>query len=143
MNENTDTEALMARAEQAETYDEALGLVSEAIAAQLLEAMRAARVPKAEKAVEALRAAGLDALLVEAWANGKITYKMVDRHLNRLRKWITTRDRAEVAKQGILAFDGAAQRLALISGRNGPFAYPLRNNHARDSLITFARALHR
>lgn len=143
MNDETNTEALMVKAEKAETHDEALGLVSEAIAAQLLEAMRAARVPKAEKAVEALRAAGLDALLVEAWAKGKISYKMVDAHLNRLRKWITSRDRAEVVKQAILAFDGAAQRLALISGRSGPFSYPLRNNHARDSLITFARALHR
>ncbi len=143
MTTHMDTEAFMTKAEEAETYDEALSLVSEAIAAQLLEAMKAARVPKAEKAVESLRASGLDRLLVEAWARGKITYKMVDAHLNRLRGDIKTRDRAEVVKQGILAFDGAAQRLALVAGRNGPFAYPLRNNHARDSLITFARALHR
>jgi hypothetical protein len=143
VNATPDTDTLMAKAETAESYEEALSLVSEAIAAQLLEAMKAARVPKAEKAVEALQASGLDRLLVEAWARGKITYKMVDLHLNRLRKEINTRDKAEVVKQGILAFDGAAQRLALVAGRNGPFSYPLRNNHARDSLITFARALHR
>jgi hypothetical protein len=135
--------ALFQSAEEAATFDEALSLVAKAVTMQLLEAMKAARVPKAEKAVEALTASGLDRLLVEAWARGKITYKMVDAHLNRLRKWITTRDRAETVKQGILAFDGAAQRLALVAGRNGPFSYPTRNNHARDSLITFARALHR
>jgi hypothetical protein len=135
--------SLIESAEEADSFDEALALVAKAVTMQLLEAMKAARVPKAEKAVEALQAAGLDRLLVEAWARGKITYKMVDAHLNRLRREITTREKAETVKQGILAFDGAAQRLALVSGRNGPFSYPLRNNHARDSLITFARALHR
>lgn len=134
---------LMGSAEAADSFDEAMTLVAEAVTAQLIEAMKAAKVPKAEKAVEALKASGLDRLLVEAWIRGKITYRMVDAHLNRLRHEINTRERAELVKQGILAFDGAAQRLAMVSGRNGPFSYPLRNNHARDSLITFARALHR
>jgi hypothetical protein len=143
MNTTDPVSVLMEQAEAAESYDAALSLVSEAIAAQLLEAMKAAKVPKAEKAADALRESGMDRLLVEAWGRGRITYKMVDAHLNRLRRMIKTRDKAEVVKQGILAFDAAAQRLAMVSGRNGPFAYPLRNNHARDSLITFARALHR
>lgn len=143
MTAQNDPSALMQNAEAAESHDDALALVGEAILAQLLEAMKAARVPKAEKAVEALKVSGLDRLLIEAWSRGKITYRMVDAHLNRLRGEITSRERAEMIKQGILAFDGAAQRLAMVSGRNGPFSYPLRNNHARDSLITFARALHR
>ena len=46
-------------------------------------------------------------------------------------------------KNGILAFDDAAQRLAMVSGKAGPFQYPLLGNHARDALITFARSLHR
>jgi hypothetical protein len=135
---------LMQQAEAAPTWNEAQPLVSEAIVAQLLEAMKAWKVPKAEQAHESLRRSGLDQLLVEALLRGKLTYQASDRHLNRLRDAIRSRViSVNDIKNGILAFDGAAQRLAIVSGKNGPFSYITRGNHARDSLITFARSLHR
>ena len=135
---------LMAKAETAPTYDEALPFVAEAITAQLLHAMKSSKVPKADQEIEALRRSGLDRLLVESLVRGKLSYQSVDRHLNRFRQAIKTRDiSVNDMKSGILAFDGAAQRLALVSGKGGPFQYPIAGNHARDSLITFARSLHR
>lgn len=135
---------LMQQAEAAPTWDDAQPFVAEAIVSQLLEAMRAWKVPKAEQAHQALKVSGLDQLLVEALLRGKLTYQAADRHLNRLRDAIKARG-ISVAdiKNGIHAFDGAAQRLAIVSGKNGPFLYPLRGNHARDSLITFGSSLHR
>jgi len=135
---------LMQQAEGAASWDEAYPFVAEAIVAQLLEAMKTWRMTKAEQAHESLRKSGLDQLLVEALLRGKLTYQATDRHLNRMRDAIRSRSASpNDVKAGILAFDGAAQRLAVVSGKNGPFQYPLRGNHARDSLITFARSLHR
>jgi hypothetical protein len=135
---------LMQQAEAAPTWEQAQPFVAEAIIAQLLEAMKTWRMTKAEQAHEALRRSGLDQLLVEALLRGKLTYQAADRHLNRMRDGIRARKASpNDVKTGILAFDGAAQRLAVVSGKNGPFQYPLRGNHARDSLITFARSLHR
>lgn len=137
-------QGLMREAEAAPTYEKALPFVAEAITAQLLDAMRGAKVPKADQQVEALRRSGLDRLLVEALLRGKLTYQAADRHLNRMRDAIRARGvPVQDVKNGILAFDGAAQRLALVSGKGGPFQYPLHGNHARDSMITFASSLHR
>lgn len=144
-SDRTETvKVLMQHAETAPTWEDAFPFVAEAIIAQLLEAMRAWKVPKAEHAHEALKKSGLDQLLVEALMRGKLTYQASDRHLNRLRDAIKTRQiGVQDIKNGIHAFDGAAQRLAIVSGKNGPFLYPLRGNHARDSLITFGSSLHR
>ena len=142
---------LMRRATEAPTYDEAMPLVTEALTAKLLLVLKegritlkAKKVSKPEQCVSALKRSGLDTLLVEGFMSGRITYKLVDAHLTRMRDEIRARTRsADDIKFGILAFDGIAQRLSLVSGKKGAFKYPLRGNHARDSLITFARCLHR
>jgi hypothetical protein len=135
---------LMRQAEAAPTYEDALPFVAEAVTAQLLEAMKLSKMSKADQSVDALRRSGLDQLLVEALVRGRLTFQAADRHLNRMRDAIRTRRiPPQDIKNGILAFDGAAQRLALVSGKGGPFQYPLHGNHARDSLITFASSLHR
>lgn len=137
-------QALMLQAEAAPSWEAAQPFASEAITAQLLEAMKAWKVQKADQAHDALKRSGLDGLLVESLLRGKLTYQASDRHLNRLRDSIRSRAvSVNDIKNGILAFDAAAQRLAIVSGKNGPFQYATRVNHARDSLITFARSLHR
>lgn len=141
---NDAVRALIRQAESEPTYEDAMPLVAEAVAAQLLEAMRVSKMTKPDQGIEALRRAGLDHLLVEAMLRGRLTFQAADRHLNRMRDAIRSRQiPAQDVKNGILAFDGAAQRLALVSGKGGPFQYPLHGNHARDSLITFASSLHR
>ncbi len=118
--------------------------VAEAVALQLLDAMKSSRVPKADQQIDALKRSGLHELLVDTLMKGKLTFQAADKHLNRMRIAIKSRQIAvNDLKNGILAFDDAAQRLALVSGKGGPFQYPLQGNHARDSLITFARSLHR
>ena len=135
---------LMKKAEVAPTYEEALPFVSEAILTQLLDAMKMSKIPKADQEVDSLRRSGLDQLLVESLLRGRLSHQSTDRHLNRMRDAIRSRGIGVAdLKNGILAFDGAAQRLALVAGKGGPFQYPLQGNHARDSLITFARSLHR
>jgi hypothetical protein len=141
---NETVKGLMRRAEDAQSYEDALPFVAEAITAQLLEAMKTSKMPKADQQIDALKKSGLDQLLVEALLRGRLTYQAADRHLNRMRDSIRSRVvPVQDMKNGILAFDGAAQRLALVSGKGGPFQYPLHGNHARDSLITFASSLHR
>ncbi len=146
-----EVQRLLMDAEMAPSYDLALKRVTEAVLTQLLGAMKHARtrlrpkeIGKPDKYIEALSAIGLDQLLVEGWCRGKITYRQVDQHVNRLREAIQARTLTPSAiKLGILAFDGTAQRLASVSAEAGGFEYPLERNQARDSLVTFARALHR
>src|SRR5437016_5105416 len=90
-HESEAVRGLMKQAEAAPTYEEALPFVAEAITAQLLEAMKASKIPKAENAVEALKKSGLDKLLVEALLRGRLTFQAADRHLNRMREAIKAR----------------------------------------------------
>ena len=139
-----ETEALLKQAQVATEQDEAVRLAGEALSGELLVAMKAAGIPKSEKAVTALKTAGLDGLLALALANGRLKYNPVTKVLSRLRGALQDRSlSAEQIKDGILAFDSAAQRLAMVSGSAGGFAYPTKGNRARDSLMTFARSLHR
>lgn len=141
---NERVRGLLREAEAQATYEAALPLVGEALIAQLVDAMKASKMPKADQAIESLKRAGLDQLLVEAMLRGKLTLHAADRHLNRMRDGIKNRTiPVQDVKNGILAFDGAAQRLALVAGKGGTFQYPLLGNHPRDSLITFASSLHR
>ena len=139
-----ETEVALARARAASTRENAVRAAGEALSAELLDAMKAAGISKAEKSVNALRFAGLDTLLAEGLARGKVTYRMVAGDLDRLRKALVDRTlSANDIKLGILAFDESAQRLAMVAGKNGSFTYAHAGNRARDSLITFARSLHR
>ncbi|MCK6551773.1 hypothetical protein L6R52_38420 [Myxococcota bacterium] len=141
---NERVRGLLRDAEAAPTYETALPFVTEALVTQLLDAMKASKMPKADQAIESLKRSGLDQLLVEAMLRGKLTLQAADRHLNRMRDGIKNRSiPVQDVKLGILAFDGAAQRLALVAGKGGAFQYPLLGNHPRDSLITFASSLHR
>lgn len=140
----TETKALLEQAQQASTKEDALRLAGMAVSAELLEAMRAGRLSKPEKAINALKASGLDQLLVAALAEGRLRYPRVQDELARFRAALSDRSlSANEIKLGILAFDEAAQRLALVAGKKGAFSYPSTQNRARDSLITFARSLHR
>lgn len=142
--ETQESERLLDQAERSESLEEAEALITQAMNLQLVGALKAARVSKAQQAVEDLKEAGLDRLLLESWMEGKVSYKEVSGHIERLRKKMSTLEDAEIIKQGILTFDTAAQHLAMLQGPEGhQFEYPLKNNRARDSLTTFARALHR
>lgn len=128
----------------------ALALAGEAVLRQLESALvegkvrfRNRQIGDAKKALTYLRRSGLHFLLIEGFSEGQLSYAAVSRHLDRLGRWVRDRKRtAQEIKLGILAFDEVAQRLAIAGGVGGPFRYPLRDR-ARDSLITFARALHR
>ena len=139
-----ETQALLAQAQAAAEPKEALRLAGEAVSQELLRAMKAAGLPKSDKSVTALKVAGLDALLALALADGKLKYTPVTEVLSRLRNDLQNRSLTAVQiKEGILAFDAAAQRLSMVVGPDGSFEYPTKGNRARDSLITFARSLHR
>jgi len=139
-----DTESLLHQAQSASEPTEVLRLAGEAVSSELLVAMKAAGIPKSDKAVTALKTAGLDTLLAIALAHGRLKYSPVTEILAGLRTALQDRSlSAEQIKDGILAFDSAAQRLAMVSGAGGDFSYPTKGNRARDSLMTFARSLHR
>jgi hypothetical protein len=139
-----ESESLLKQAQLATESSETLRLAGAAVSAELLAAMKAAGISKSDKSVSALRAAGLDGLLAMALANGRLRYTPVTEFLARLRTDLQDRSlSAEQIKDGILAFDSAAQRLAMVSGSGGGFVYPTKGNRARDSLMTFARSLHR
>ena len=139
-----ETEALLAEAQSSTEPDEALRLAGEAVSTELLLSMKAAGLTKSDKSVAALKVAGLDSLLALALADGRLKYSPVTEVLSRLRTSLQNRSLSAVQiKDGILAFDAASQRLAMVSGENGSFEYPTKGNRARDSLLTFARSLHR
>ncbi len=139
-----ETNALLEQAKQADTEDEALRLAGAAVSTQLTAAMRAAGLTKPEKSIQAMKAVGLDRLLAAALAEGRLRYPRVQDELARFRTALGDRSlSANDIKLGILAFDESSQRLALVSGKKGEFSYPATSNRARDSLITFARSLHR
>lgn len=128
----------------APSLDEALVLAGQAVVGALREAMKAAGLAKIEPSLAALQATQLDRLLARSLAEGAVDHRVVRGELERLMKALSSR--ALVAadlKAGILAFDEAAQRIALAAGRGAAFKYPTVGNRARDSLITFARSLHR
>lgn len=143
-------EGLLARAEGAETREAAVDAVAKALMTRLVfemkttrMTMRAKRIAKPEKAAAALCAAGLDRLLVEGWLRGRVTTAAADRQLAEMRSALASRRAsAEDLKYGILAFDGFAQRMAA-ADTDANFTYSLKENRARDLLLTFARALHR
>lgn len=144
MSEQTQAPSLLEQAAASEDPKEALRLAGEALSKELLVAMKAAGITKADKSVKALDAAGLNQLLALALAKGKLSYRAVDDVLAELREALTNRTlTAEQIKDSILAFDAAAQRLAMVGGQGGSFEYPTKGNRARDSLMTFARSLHR
>ncbi len=144
-----EVQRFMERAQTADNYDDALKWVAEAVTTQLMHAMKEAKIASGVKElskprdyVEVLRRSGLDRLLVEGWVRGRVTYKAAEGHLERLRGGLTGRTlSAQDIKLGILAFDGAAQRLSLAAGSRGFFVYRVQLNNARDSLLTFAGAL--
>ena len=134
----------MKQAEAANDPEEALRLAGEAVSETLLKAMKSAGITKSDKSVTALKRAGLDSLLALSLAHGRLKYTPVTELLARFRSALQERSlTAEQIKDGILAFDAAAQRLAMVGGSAGGFTYPTKGNRARDSLITFARSLHR
>lgn len=132
------------KAHQATSYEAALAAAADALTEQLAEAMKASGIKNAAASIESLKKSGLDKLLARCVARGRVGYGMVNAELDRLRAALVQRTLTAVeVKLGILAFDEAAQRLALVAGKNGSFQYAGEQNHARDSLITFARSLHR
>ncbi|MCC7382560.1 MAG: hypothetical protein IT384_12055 [Deltaproteobacteria bacterium] len=117
---------------------------NEAVLDELLKAMKSSGIPKAEQSIDALRRSGLDHVLTYSLAIGRLSHESVRRELDRFMKALANRTlTANDIKLGILALDEAAQRLAIAAGKGGPFRYPTSQNRARDSLITFARSLHR
>ena len=144
MSEKSQPSSLLEQATASDDPKEALRLAGEAVSRELLVAMKAAGITKAEKSVQALDAAGLNQLLAIALAKGKLSYRAVDDVLVQLREALSNRTlTAEQIKDSILSFDAAAQRLAMVGGHGGGFEYPTKGNRARDSLMTFARSLHR
>ena len=71
----------------------------------------------------------------------KFTVDLAQKELDRLRDaMVSGAVSAESIKNGIVVFDGLAQRLAMTSEN---LEYPTDRNRARDLLVTYARALHR
>jgi hypothetical protein len=134
---------LLSQAEASPTA-EALRLANEAVTAGLLEALRAAELPKPEHTVAVLKKAGLDVLLTRTLGKGRLTHGMVNAQIDSMRGQLAGRKlSATELRDGILAFDELALRLGFIAGRQGKFEYPATQNRGRDLLITFARSLHR
>ncbi len=128
----------------APTLDAALVHAGQAVVQALRDAMKAAGISKIEPALAALQATELDRLLARSLAEGAVDHRVVRGELERLMRALSSRTIAAAdLKAGILAFDEAAQRIALAAGRGSAFKYPTVGNRARDSLITFARSLHR
>jgi hypothetical protein len=136
-------EGLSRAADAGSAADALLGLAA-VVRAELRDALRAAGVPKPEPALAALEKTGLDQLLVRGLAFGRISPLAVRRELDRLRRALSERNfTAAELKLALVSFDENAQRLALALGRSAGFRYPAQGNRARDSLLTFARSLHR
>ncbi len=132
--------------EQAKTVDkaQALALAADALTTELLNAMKTVGVKRSEDAIGALKKTGLDKLLVRSMAMGQVSHTVVRTELDRLTKALGRRElSAQELKAGILTFDESAQRIALSTTKGLSFKYPSVANRARDSLITFARSLHR
>lgn len=128
----------------APSLDEALARAGRVVVQALREAMKSAGISKIEQSLAALETTQLDRLLARSLAEGAVDHRVVRRELDRLMRALSTRTLAAAdLKAGILAFDEAAQRIALAAGRGTAFKYPTVGNRARDSLITFARSLHR
>lgn len=135
---------LFQHASEATTREEFEARAADAVCADLLAAMKASGIPKGEAAMAALKRSGLHKLLVRSLALGRVSHSAVRAELDRMMKALASRTAvAADFKTGILAFDEACQRLALAAGKGGPFRYGTTENRARDSLITFARSLHR
>jgi hypothetical protein len=132
------------RAGQAGSAAEALEVLASLVRAELRDAMRAAGVAKPEAALNALERTGLDQLLVRGLAFGRISPLAVRCELDRLRRALSERRfTAAELKLALVSLDENAQRLALALDRSAGFRYPTQGNRARDSLLTFARSLHR
>lgn len=115
----------------------------EAVADLVRAGLEVARRPKARDMAAAFERAGLEQLLVETFGRGKLTTGAVQAELARLGEALRSKSlQPDEVKNAILVFDGAAQRLAVADGGQR-FTYATGQNHARDLLITFARALHR
>jgi len=138
------TKALLAEAERAATRAEAARLAGDAVLMELADVLEKSGLSKAEETVGAIAKVGLGALLAESLAEGRMRYAKVGAEIERLRRALIDRAlSANEIKLGILALDDVAQRLSLVGGKGGGFDYPATQNRARDSLITFARSLHR
>jgi hypothetical protein len=132
--------------ERAKTVDkaQALALAADALSSELLNAMKSVGVKRSDDAIAALKKTGLDKLLVRSMAMGQVSHTIVRTELDRLTKALGRRElTAQELKAGILTFDESAQRIALSTTKGLSFKYPSVANRARDSLITFARSLHR
>jgi len=132
--------------ERAKTVDkaQALALAADALTTELLNAMKTVGVKRSDDAIAALKKTGLDKLLVRSMALGQVSHTVVRTELDRLTKALGRRElTAQELKAGILTFDESAQRIALSTTKGLSFKYPSVANRARDSLITFARSLHR
>ncbi|MBI4815551.1 MAG: hypothetical protein HY791_04815 [Deltaproteobacteria bacterium] len=136
---------LLAQAERAGEPGarEGLETAAQELVAALAAAMKSAKMPRPEQSLLHLQTAGLQTLLARALGRGQLGYGAVADQLERMRQGLARREKtARELELGILALDELAQRIALVSGRGG-FTYPTEANRARDSLITFARSLHR
>ncbi len=134
----------VAAAQAASSKEEALAIAAEAVISELATAMEASKLPDVAAQIGALRTSGLDRLLVEGLAAGRVTVPMARDHVQRMLRAL--RDRAigvHELKAGILAFDESAQRLSISVGPDGNFRYPHLTNPVRDLLIALALSLHR
>lgn len=144
MTPETVADSALSQVRAAPSLDEALVHAGQAVVHALRDAMKAAGISKIEPSLAALQATQLDRLLARSLAEGAVDHRVVRRELDRLMRALSSRAIAAAdLKAGILAFDEAAQRIALAAGRGSAFKYPTVGNRARDSLITFARSLHR
>lgn len=121
--------------------EDALTDLENALQIELLLALRSLAHLDGQKAVAAFSRSGLGRALLETGAAGRLTRYSVDTHLNRMRaELVERRLSAEEAKLGLLAYDAALQGLSAVSPTD---LKPPVGSAARDSLLVFARALHR
>lgn len=115
--------------------------LSERISERMHRAMKESRMSKADKKHADLVATNLHRTLTQIILDGKFTVDLAQKELDRLRDaMVSGAVSAESIKNGIVVFDGLAQRLAMTSDN---LDYPTDRNRARDLLVTYARALHR
>ena len=128
----------------APTYRDALELVIEALRLAIAEAVTSTEVSKRGRSSRQLQESGLDRLLAECLIEGRLVPEAVDARIQWMTHSLRRRSAAvDTLKEGILAFDAAAQRLAQVAEKRTPFEYSPETERARALLIAFASSLHR
>lgn len=133
-------EQLREIARSSSDHAEALDLLGEVVTLGLIPVLEAGHVKDAAAKAELVRKTGLVNLLIEAWADGRLTRSKLDGHLDRMRQELRSRRWSiDKIKLAIVTFDQVAQGL---SESGGTFRYPTRRNPTRDALLDFAYSLH-